>query len=399
MSVRLAAEADDRTEYRAARRRGLAVDAGMAVMTVLVALSIGFAVMLATGNDPVEAYRTMLTGPLERSPRIGRWLEDATTLVLLGLSVAIPFRARQISLGAESQLYAGALAAGLVSILLPLPPVVAMIVPLAAAAVAGAGMGLIPGAMKARLGANEIVATLMLNAIVVRVYDYLINNQLKEPGSSAVHSARVQSDAVLTPLREWFGVPLGRANAGLVLMLVAAAGLWFLVTRTPLGYRIRMVGSNPGFAEYGGIRVPRVIEWSFVIGGAVAGLAGAHLVLGVYGRLEPALAGSLAFEGIVVALLARNNPLVVVLAGFFYSYLRVGGDIMEQQTEVGTEIVVIIQAVIVLLVTAQALSEPLKRRLARRRAAMDGLAGDRRAEPGPQGDLGVLSRDGAEETS
>jgi ABC-type uncharacterized transport system permease subunit len=362
-------ETEDRREYRVTRRRGLAVDLGMAVATILAALAIGFLVMLATGKDPITAYGAMLTGPLERSTRIGRWMEDATTMTLLGLSVAIPFRARQISLGAESQLYAGALAAGVVAIVLPLPPVVAVIVPLVAAAGAGAGMGLIPGSMKARLGANEIVATLMLNAIVARIYDYLVNGPLKEPGSSAVHSRDIQSGAVLPQLQEWFGVPLGRANLGLVLALLAAAAMWLLITRTPLGYRIRMVGSNPHFAEYGGIKVPRVIESSFVIGGAVAGLAGAHLVLGLFGRLEPALAGSMAFEGIVVALLARNNPLVVVVAGFFYSYLRVGGDIMEQQTDVGTEIVIIIQAVIVLLVTAQVLPDLLKRRLAREQTA------------------------------
>ncbi|MDX3691995.1 ABC transporter permease [Streptomyces europaeiscabiei] len=365
-------ESEDRREYRATRRRGLAVDLSMTLATILAALAIGFLVMLATGKDPVRAYEALLTGPLERSFRVGRWLEDATTLTLLGLSVAIPFRARQISLGAESQLYAGALAAATVAVFLPLPPVAAVIVPLVAAAAAGAGMGFVPGSMKARLGANEIVATLMLNAIVVRVYDYLVNGPLKEPGSSAVHSERIRPDSALTPLTEWLGIPFGRANVGFLLMLLTALALWLLITRTPLGYRIRMTGSNPHFAEYGGIRVPRAIEWSFVIGGAVAGLAGAHLVQGVYGRLEPGLAGSLAFEGIVVALLARNNPLVVVVAGLFYSYLRAGGDIMEQQTDVGTEIVVVIQAVIVLLVTAQALPDLLKRRIARRQADTSG---------------------------
>ncbi|MDG9713683.1 ABC transporter permease [Streptomyces sp. DH10] len=363
-------ETEDRRQYRTTRRRDFAVDLSMALATIVAALAVGFLVMLATGNDPVRAYEVMLTGPLDRSFRVGRWLEDATTLTLLGLSVAIPFRARQISLGAESQVYAGALAAATVAIFLPLPPVVAVIVPMAAAAAAGAGMGLVPGAMKARLGANEIVATLMLNAIAVRVYDYLVNGPLKESGSSAVHSKSVQQDSVLTPLSDWFGIPLGRANIGFGVMLLTAVALWLLITRTPLGYRIRMTGANPDFAAYGGIRVPRVIEWSFVIGGAVAGLAGAHLVQGVYGRLEPGLAGSLAFEGIVVALLARNNPLVVVVAGLFYSYLRAGGDIMEQQTDVGTEIVVVIQAVIVLLVTAQALPDLLKRRIARRQVGV-----------------------------
>jgi ABC-type uncharacterized transport system permease subunit len=361
-------ELEGRREYLAGRRRGAGVDVAMALATIGVALAVGFVVVLAAGNDPLAAYSALLEGPLANSARIGRWLEDATTLTLLGLSVAIPFRARQISLGAEGQLYAGAAAAGVVAISVPLPPVAAIVVPLLAAAVAGGAMGAVPGVMKARLGANEIVSTLMLSAVVVRLYDYLLNSHLREPGSSAVRSAPIQPDAALPSLGDTLGMPLGRANLGLVMMLATAVALWLLLTRTTLGYRIRMVGSNVGFADYGGIRVPRVIEWSFVIGGAVAGLAGAQLVLGVYGDLEPALAGSLAFEGIVVALLARNNPLLVIVAGAFYSYLRVGGDVMEQQTDVGTEIVVVIQAIIVLLVTAQALPELVKRRIARREA-------------------------------
>jgi simple sugar transport system permease protein len=362
----------DRTDqqgYLATTRRAFAVDLIMALATILAALAVGFVVMLLIGRDPVEAYQAMFTGPLERSTRIGRWLEDATTLTLLGLSVAIPFRARQISLGAEAQLYAGALASAAVAIFVPLPPVLAILLPLIVAAAAGGALGAIPGVLKARLGANEIVATLMLNAIVVRIYDYLLNVHLRQPGSGSVHSEPIQVDAALPRLQQWFGIPLGRANLGLFLMLLTAVVLWFLIARTTLGYRIRMVGANPEFARYGGINVPRTIEASFVIGGAVAGLAGAHLALGVYGRLEPAMAGGLAFEGIVVAMLARNNPLVVVAAGFLYSYLRVGGDVMEQQTHVGTEIVLVIQAVIVLLVTAQLLPDLLKRRLARRQVA------------------------------
>jgi len=360
-------ERADRAEFLATRRRALLADVAMTAVTILVALAVGALIMALAGKNPVEAYRAMLTGPLARSSRVGRWLEDATTLSLLGLSVAIPFRARQISLGAEGQLYAGALAAAIVAISVPLPPVVAVIVPLLAAAAAGAALAAVPGEMKARLGANEIVATLMINAVVVRVYDFVLNDHLRQRGSSAVHSASIQPDAALPRLAELLGVPLGRSNLGLAMLLLTATGLWFLVTRTPVGYRIRTVGANARFAAYGGIDVPRTVVTSFVVGGAVAGLAGAHLVLGVYGRLEPALAGSLAFEGIVVALLARNNPLLVVVAGFFYSYLRVGGDIMEQQTDVGTEIVVIIQAVVVLLVTAQALPDLLKRRIARGR--------------------------------
>ncbi|WP_416957628.1 ABC transporter permease [Streptomyces sp. Agncl-13] len=358
-------ETRERREFLATRRRTVAVELTMTVLTVAVAVLIAFLVVLATGKDADGALDALLTGPLERTPRIGRWLADATTLSLLGLSVAIPFRARQISLGAEGQVYAGALASALVAINLHLPPVAAVLVPLGAAALAGGALGAVPGVMKARLGANEIVATLMLNAVVVRVFDYLLTDHLKAPGSSAVQSAPVRPDSALPLLSNFFEVPLDQANIGLFGMLAVAAAVWFLLARTPLGYRIRVTGSNPDFARYGGLDVPRTIEWSFVIGGALAGLAGAHLALGIYGGLQPDMAGGLAFEGIVVALLGRNNPVGVVAAALLYSYLRVGGDVMEQQTDVGSDAVTIIQAVIVLLVTARALPELVKRYLGR----------------------------------
>lgn len=130
-------ETRDRREFLAARRRTVVVELTMTVLTVVVAVLIAFLVVLATGKDATGALNALLTGPLERTPRIGRWLADATTLSLLGLSVAIPFRARQISLGAEGQVYAGALASALVAINLHLPPVAAVLVPLGAAALAG----------------------------------------------------------------------------------------------------------------------------------------------------------------------------------------------------------------------------------------------------------------------
>jgi simple sugar transport system permease protein len=362
------ADPDGRRAFLAARRRSAAVELTMPVLTLAVAVLIAFLVVLATGKDAPGVLSALLTGPLDRTLRIGHWLADATTLSLLGLSVAIPFQARQISLGAEGQVYAGALAGALVAIHVPLPPVAAVLVPLCAAALAGAALGAVPGVMKARLGASEIVATLMLNAIVVRVFDYLLTDHLKPPASAAAQSAPIRQDAALPLLSNLFGVPLEQANVGLFGMLAVAAAVWFLLARTTLGYKIRMTGSNPDFARYGGIDVPRTVEWSFVVSGALAGLAGAHLALGVYGGLQPDMAGGLAFDGIVVALLARNNPVGVVAAALVYSYLRVGGDVMEQQTNVGSDVVTIIQAVIVLLVTARTLPDLVKRYLSRRQA-------------------------------
>jgi len=169
-------------------------------------------------------------------------------------------------------------------------------------------------------------------------------------------------------LQELTGIAFSRANVGIFVALVLTVLVWALMNRTRLGFRMRIVGGNPDFARYAGLPVARTIEWSFVLGGALAGLAGAHLVFGVVGRLEPSMASGLAFLGIVIALLGRNNPVGIVLAAAFYAYLRVGGDVMEQQTDVGSELIVIIQSLIVLLITAQALPGLIRRRSLKRKA-------------------------------
>lgn len=352
---------NDRDAHRRRQRNATLVDLGATIATIVLALLIGFLATWMVGKDPVEAFRALLTGPLTRSLRIGRWIEDATTIILLGLSVSIPFRAGQVSLGAEGQVYAGALAAGAVAVKVPLPPVLSWLVPMAAAALVGYLLGLGPGTMKARWGANEIVSTLMLNAVIVRVYAWILTSFLMARGATIVASEYMPHDSRLTRLSGWFGHDLGRANVGVLLIPLVVLLVWFLLTRTPYGYEVRMVGANANFATYGGVSSERVVATTYAVGGAIAGLVGAHLVMGTNNRLILSISAGLGFEGIVVAILARNNPLVIPIAGAAYSYLRVGGEVMEQQASVGTEIVQIIQATIILLITAQVAHTVLRR--------------------------------------
>jgi simple sugar transport system permease protein len=321
--------------------------------TIGIALLIGFIVTLAVGREPIKAYTALLTGPLSQVNRLGNWIQDATTLILIGLSVSIAFQARQFNLGAEGQLYIGALAAAVVALYVPWPPVLGILVPLLAAMAAGFLLGLIPGWMKAYLGANEIVSTLMINAIIVNLYQYILINFLTPAGDNVRRSAVLPPNSTFPTLAEIFNANLGRANLAVVLVIIAAIAVWILMRRTPFGYEIRMIGANEKFAQYGGINTRRVIMLTFAIGGAVAAISGVHLAMGVHDRLILGISAGLGFEGIVVAMLARNNPLLVPITGLFYSYLRVGGDIMERTASVGAEIVQVIQAVIILLITAQ----------------------------------------------
>jgi general nucleoside transport system permease protein len=297
------------------------------------------------------AYDAFMLGALGRVNRWAVWIQDALTLIIIGLAIALVFRAQQFSLGAEGQLYMGALISGVIALSFGDLPIWLLIpVALAGAMTAGFLWGLIPGVLKAYLGANELVATLMLNTIAIRFYELVLTHQLKPPDEGYIASANFSTSGQLP-------VIVGGTQVTIAVFIVIAAVVlvWFLVNRTSLGYEIRMVGANEKFAAYGGINTRRTIMLSMAVSGLIAGLAGAHLGMGIYRQLVINISVGLAFEGVVVSLLARNNPLVIPFTGLLYAYLRAGAQFMERDANVSFEIVRIIQAVIILLITAELL--------------------------------------------
>ena len=297
------------------------------------------------------AFEALLLGPIERVNRWGVWIQDAITLILLGLSFAIVFRAQQFSLGAEGQLYFGALVSGIIALNSPTIPGILLIpVIILASGTAGFIYGLIPGALKAYLGANELVSTLMLNVIATRFFEMVLNFQLKPPDAGYVATERFGENAILPVIVESTQVTIA------VFILAAVIVIsWLLIRRTPLGYEIRIIGSNLKFADYGGVNSKRTIMLVMAISGIVAGLAGMHLATGIHRQLVLNISFALAFEGVVVALLARLNVLVVPFTGLLYAYLRAGAQFMERDANVSFEVVRMIQAIIILLITAEAL--------------------------------------------
>ena len=316
------------------------------------------------------AYDKFLLGPLNRLNRWVDWIRDAITLIIVGLAIAIVFRAEQFSLGAEGQLYLGALASGVVTLTFGHDVSKWLLVPMAllSAATVGFLWGLLPGVLKAYLGANELVSTLMLNTIATRFYEMVITFQLKPPEAGYIKSDWIPPNGLLAPIVDVGGIQITIA----VYVLIALVFLtWLLIQRTPIGYEIRMIGANRKFADYGGVNTKRTIMLAMAISGAVAGLAGAHLAMGVHRMLILNISLGLAFEGVVVALLARNNPLVVPFTGLLYAYLRTGARFMESDANISFEVVRIIQAIIILLITAEALVALFQRRRIRRRGTLE----------------------------
>lgn len=326
-----------------------------AVLTVAAALLIGFLILLVINTDPVNAYSNLLGGPLSLLNRWGNWINDALSLTLVGLAIVLVFRAQLFSLGAEGQIYFGALAAGYVALFVQgLPAAIHIPLALAAGGLAGFFWGLLPGVLRAYLGANELVSTLMLNPIAVSIYA-LILQSLKVPGSGAVVSPDFPISAQLPQI-------VAESPATIAVFYGAAAVLltWLIMQRTPLGYEIRMIGANVRFARYGGVNTRRTIMLAMALSGALAGVTGAALVLGIHRRLRLGISTNLAFDGIVVALLARNKPLAIPAMALLYAYLRTGADVMQSQANISSDIVRVIEAIIILLITAEALVDAFK---------------------------------------
>ncbi|MCB9457342.1 MAG: ABC transporter permease [Anaerolineaceae bacterium] len=318
------------------------------------------------------AYDAFLLGALGRVNRWAIWIQDALTLILVGLSIAIVFRAQQFSLGAEGQLYLGALASGAIVLsFTQLPAIILIPLAILGALVAGFLWGLLPGALKAYLGANELVATLMLNTVAIRFFEMVLIMQLKPPGAGYNSSEVFVAAGQLAPI-----VANTQVTIAVYLVIITVIVTWLLISRTPLGYEIRMVGANRKFAEYGGVNTRRTIMLSMAVSGIVAGLAGAHLSMGIFRQLVSGMSFGLAFEGVVVALLARNNPLVIPFTGLLYAYLRAGAQFMERDANVSFEIVRIIQSVIILLITAEALVAFFQSRRRRQRSLAQSSAAD-----------------------
>jgi simple sugar transport system permease protein len=206
----------------------------------------------------------------------------------------------------------------------------------------------------------------MLNTVAISFYDLVLNFQLKPPDAGGLFSDWFRTDALLMPIVE--GTNL---TTGLYIVIAVVILVWLLVRHTPLGYEIRMIGANIKFADYGGINTRRTIMLAMAISGLIAGLAGAHLAMGIQGRLIAGISAGLAFEGVVVALLARNNPLVVPFTGLLYAYLRVGARFMESDSDVSFELVRVVQGGIILLITAEALLAFLQRERIRRRGTVE----------------------------
>ena len=335
-----------------------------AVVALLVAVIVGDLLILSFGEQPGIVYRLLLEGTWGNAYGFGQVLYKATTLTFTGLAVAIGLRAGLFNIGAESQLAAGGFVAALVGLLLPsgLPALLTLPVYLAAAAIGGGIVGGIPGALKAKFGAHEVITTIMLNFIVLALLNYLTVTYFKVEGS--LHTAEIHVGA-LARLSEFMPAFHGSAANTVILLAALAAALcgWFLF-RTRPGFELRAAGRQPLAAEYGGVNVRGVWWRTMALSGAIAGIGGLNYVLGYKYYYEEGFASGAGFLGIAVAIVGRNHPLGVVLAALVFATISQGG--LAVNAVVPKQMVDVLQAVVIIAVAA---SVPEVRRILRTESA------------------------------
>lgn len=331
------------------------------VLAVALSLAVGAIFIFAIGENPLAIYALMLRQSLGTGYGLGQTLFKATPLIFTGLAVALSFRAGLFNIGVEGQLYLGGLAAALTGAALAgLPALVLLPLALLAATAAGSAWGVIPGVLKARFGAHEVINTIMLNFIAFALASF-VGRFVFEPAT--VRTATVGAGAEIARLDVLLPALRGSpVNFSLLVALGVAAGTGLLLFGTRLGYELRAVGLNAPAAQYGGVSIGRTQVVAMALSGGIAGLGGVNFVLGYKHYFELGFSAGAGFLGIAVALLGRNHPVGVVVAALFFGALSYGGLVINQR--VPKELVEVLQALVILLaISAQVLMERLARRM------------------------------------
>jgi len=352
-----------KAEQRALRRGGPAVEWSRIVLNVMLpvagvifALLLGAIMLVILKADPLAAYASLVRGAVGTRFGITQTLVKATPLLLVGLGICIAFRANVINIGGEGQIIIGAIMATWFPLffhswhgwlLIPATMI--------AGFVAGSFWGFIPGILKAKLNVNEILSTIMLNAIALQLMNLLLQGPLMDPAGVAAGTFLAQSAQL--PQAVWLPrlVPRTLLHAGAIVALALAFVVYIFLWRTTIGYDIRAVGLNPDAARYSGINVPTFQALSLTLAGGFAGLAGVVEVIGVQHRLLEGLTSGYGFTGIVAALLGSLHPLGLIPASILFGGLLVGADTMQRAVQVPSSLIGAILGLVVLFVSGSAL--------------------------------------------
>jgi len=319
------------------------------IIAILIGLVISVFLIYVVSKDPGFSLKQFILGPFLSRSRFFNMLESTSPILFCGLAIAVAFHARQFNVGAEGSLFIGAVLGTAFAVSTRMPAFLHIPLTLLVATAAGGAWSFIPGFLKAKLKASELVSSLMLNYVAYFLGLYLINFHFRDKKAGYLVSLQLPQSAWLAQF-----VPDSRMHWGIVLSLLFAVMVYLFLYRSTTGYEVRMTGFNEKFARFGGIRVSQVVILSQVILGLVAGFGGMTEIMGIHHRFNWQSSPGYGWDGVIVAIIGRNHPLLIIVASLFLSYMRVGGQVLTLMSDVPAEMVAVIQSVIILLITAEA---------------------------------------------
>ena len=329
------------------------------LISLLLAAVLSALVILAIGEDPVAAVKLMVNGALGSSYGWGYTLYYATNFMFTGLAVSVAFHARLFNIGGEGQAALGGLGVALACLYIPWPHwSLALVGAAVAAGLFGAAWAAIPAWLQAKRGSHIVITTIMFNFIAASLLNYVLVNVLRPKGSMDPASARFSETVHLPTLHEML-VPIGinfsksaPANVSLLVAVAACIFVWVLIWRTRLGYEIRAFGKSESAARYAGIAPVKIIMITMMVSGALAGMMAINNVMGEAERLVLNAVEGAGFIGIAVALMGRSHPFGVFIAAILFGFLYQGGAELALWTSIPRELIVVIQALVILFTGA-----------------------------------------------
>lgn len=326
-----------------------------AIVPVLFAFLIGGVVIMAIGESPIVTYGTLIKKSFFTMTGFENTLHYADPMILTGLAIAVTFKANIYNMGVEGSLLLGAFTAGIFgSTFQNIPSIPMKIICLLIGIISGMLFALIPALLKVKFRADEMVVTMMMNYALAKILEYLATGVFRDAGNGYVSTPLVSENAMFTRI-------LGRSRftAFSFVVIIVLVIMWIVMKKSKLGYEITAMGKNFEFAEATGMRVSHKIITLMLISGALGGLAGAGWMLEDQYRYTLSFSGSpgLGWDGMLIALLGRHNPIGVLIAAIFYAALKTGADSINMYTSVPKEIIAMIQGLIVLFLAVQFIGE------------------------------------------
>jgi len=329
--------------------KNVIMDIFYSALAIIFALLVGAVLIEITGRSSINAYYYLFFGAFGNTYNIAQTLLKTIPLIFSGLAVAIAFQSGLFNIGGEGQLYWGALATAVTAIAFAgLPSIILIPISLGAGALAGALWAFIPGILKAKTGAHEVITTIMFNYIGILGTTFLLKNYFKADGPVD------QSDKIPEAARLPEIIAQTRLTWAIFIGIILIIIIYFFLNNTSLGYDLKAVGENSSAAEYGGIKSNKVIVYAMMLSGAVAGLTGSTMVMGVLHRFITNFSPGYGFTGIAVAVLGRNKPFGVLLAALLFGVLESGGSTMQLFAKIPSDLMTVVQGLVILFVSAPA---------------------------------------------